>query len=81
MLLQRGGASSLRPVTIHQILSAEQAHNDAEFFIDNKEIKDVSQHAVHIWHGPGREPALAACFARPPVSHSCSCKRRAPTHL
>lgn len=39
---QRQGPSALRPVTIHQIITAEQAHPDAEFYLDGVEVKDVS---------------------------------------
>ncbi|SGZ23719.1 BQ5605_C023g09626 [Microbotryum silenes-dioicae] len=39
---KRNGPSSLRPVTIHQILNASQAHPDADLFIDEKEAKDIT---------------------------------------
>jgi len=39
---QRAGSSALRPVTIHQLLNAEQAFAEAEFYIDGAEVKDVS---------------------------------------
>ena len=32
----------MRPVTIHQVLSADQAFGDAEFMIDGQEAKEVS---------------------------------------
>ncbi|SCV74433.1 BQ2448_8072 [Microbotryum intermedium] len=42
LLVQRHGPSSLRPVTIHQILNASQAHPDADLFIDEREAKDIT---------------------------------------
>lgn len=40
--LKRSGTSALRPVTIHQLHSATQAFAEAEFYVDNAELKDVS---------------------------------------
>lgn len=40
--LQRG-PSPLRPVIINQIVQADQAHPDAEFFVEQTEVKDVSR--------------------------------------
>jgi len=42
-LLQKSGTTALRPVTIHQVLSADQAFGDAEFMIDGQEAKEVSR--------------------------------------
>ncbi|BGP38038.1 Replication factor A protein 2 [Rhodotorula kratochvilovae] len=39
---KRSGTSALRPVTIHQLLNAEQAFAEAEFYVDGAEIKDVT---------------------------------------
>ncbi|GAA5828475.1 hypothetical protein JCM3770_003262 [Rhodotorula araucariae] len=39
---KRSGTSALRPVTIHQLLSAEQAFAEAEFYVDGAEIKDIT---------------------------------------
>ncbi|BGP13987.1 hypothetical protein JCM10213_005573 [Rhodosporidiobolus nylandii] len=39
---KRSGTQSLRPVTIHQLLNASQAFAEAEFYVDNAEIKDVT---------------------------------------
>ncbi|GAA5941792.1 Rfa2p [Sporobolomyces koalae] len=39
---KKSGSMALRPVTIHQVLSASQAFGDAEFMIDGAECKDVS---------------------------------------
>jgi hypothetical protein len=42
LTLQRAGGNTLRPVTIKQILDAQQAHPDAEFRIDGIEASQVS---------------------------------------
>ncbi|GAA5929310.1 hypothetical protein JCM3775_002306 [Rhodotorula graminis] len=39
---KRTGSSALRPITIHQLLNAEQAFAEAEFYIDGAEVKDVT---------------------------------------
>lgn len=52
---QRSGSSALRPVTIHQLLNAEQAFAEAEFYIDGAEVKDVSERAPG---PPGSGPFL-----------------------
>ncbi|GAA5900533.1 Rfa2p [Sporobolomyces salmoneus] len=39
---KKAGSSALRPVTIHQVISAQQAFGDAEFMIDGSEVKDVT---------------------------------------
>ncbi|GAA6019989.1 hypothetical protein JCM11491_004890 [Sporobolomyces phaffii] len=39
---KKAGTSALRPVTIHQVISAQQAFGDAEFLIDGTEVKDVT---------------------------------------
>jgi hypothetical protein len=41
--LQKTAAASLRPVTIKQILTANQPHTDAEFTIDDTEPTQVSR--------------------------------------
>jgi replication factor A2 len=42
LTLKRAGGNTLRPVTIKQILDAQQAHPDAEFRIDGVEVGQVS---------------------------------------
>ncbi|GAA5957971.1 hypothetical protein JCM21900_005573 [Sporobolomyces salmonicolor] len=39
---RRAGPSALRPVVINQILTAQQAFNDAEFEIDGSEAKEIT---------------------------------------
>ncbi|GAA5856356.1 hypothetical protein JCM3766R1_005935, partial [Sporobolomyces carnicolor] len=39
---KKAGSTALRPVTIHQVISAQQAFGDAEFMIDGQEVKDVT---------------------------------------
>ncbi|KAK4332767.1 Replication factor A protein 2 [Rhodotorula toruloides] len=39
---KRSGTSALRPVTIHQLHSATQAFAEAEFYVDNAELKDIA---------------------------------------
>ncbi|BGO89685.1 hypothetical protein NBRC10512_002614 [Rhodotorula toruloides] len=39
---KRSGTSALRPVTIHQLHSATQAFAEAEFYVDNAELKDIT---------------------------------------
>lgn len=43
---QRAGNNTLRPVTIRQILNAEQPHPDAEFVLDNAELGQLTFVAV-----------------------------------
>ncbi|ORY59412.1 hypothetical protein BCR35DRAFT_309268 [Leucosporidium creatinivorum] len=39
---KRSGPSALRPVTIHQISTAQQAHPEAEFYLDGQELKEIT---------------------------------------
>lgn len=39
---QKGGQSTLRPVTIKQIIGADQPHPDADFQIDGADVGSVS---------------------------------------
>ncbi|GAA6000994.1 hypothetical protein JCM10207_007365 [Rhodosporidiobolus poonsookiae] len=39
---KRSGTQALRPVTIHQLQNATQAFAEAEFYIDNAEVKDIT---------------------------------------
>jgi replication factor A2 len=39
--MQRAGGNTLRPVTIKQVIDAQQAHPDAEFRIDGVEVSQV----------------------------------------
>ncbi|GAA5954000.1 hypothetical protein JCM3765_000720 [Sporobolomyces pararoseus] len=39
---KKAGSTALRPVTIHQVISASQAFGDAEFVIDGAEVKEVT---------------------------------------
>ncbi|GAA5883342.1 hypothetical protein JCM16303_006699 [Sporobolomyces ruberrimus] len=39
---KKTGSTALRPVTIHQVISAQQAFGDAEFIIDGSEVKEVT---------------------------------------
>lgn len=40
--VQKGGQSTLRPVTIKQIIGADQPHPDADFQIDGVDVGSVS---------------------------------------
>lgn len=40
-LFQKASSQSLRPVTIKQVLKAEQAHSDAELYIDGTEVSQA----------------------------------------
>ena len=51
-IYQKGGNNTVRPVTVKQIVSADQAHPDSDFQIDGHEVGSVSS------------PFTLACSAR-----------------
>jgi hypothetical protein len=38
----KGGNSTIRPVTVKQIINASQVHNDSDFVIDGVDVGSVS---------------------------------------
>lgn len=55
MAQQKNGPPGLRPVVISQINDATQAHPDAEYFIENVEVKDVSHRGIWPAESPSTE--------------------------